>query len=121
MLGGATKSAFPQYTPPKLERAFVFNPRFGPKEENADEKLLYYFPASASNTVKYSDIGLSEALSNVTRYVFIRISRKFFRAAPRRLYFPVTMREIFDCTLFLEITYCIYLVKFSSFGKISPE
>jgi hypothetical protein len=73
---GAAKAVYPQYAPAKFERMFIFNPRFGPKEETADEKLLFYYPPTASPAIKFSDIGLSEALSNVTKYCIFDSHRK---------------------------------------------
>lgn len=67
MISGLT-SQTATYTPPKVERLIVYNPDFGPYEENEMEKIIFYYPESYDKNVQMSDIGLSEALTNITKY-----------------------------------------------------
>jgi hypothetical protein len=46
----------------KLSRFVVFNPTFGPREEQEALKLLFFWPAHTSVNVQRNDVGLSEAL-----------------------------------------------------------
>lgn len=54
------------YTPPRVDRFLVFNPTFGPKEENEKDKIIYYYPEETDINDQLKDVGLSEALTNVT-------------------------------------------------------
>lgn len=60
---------YPRFYPAKVDRIFVFNPRFGPREDEDHLKILYYYPATTPLNAQLADIGLAEALSNVTKFV----------------------------------------------------
>jgi hypothetical protein len=53
--------------PASLEKFFVFCPRLGPREETEHEKVLFYYPADASNNQQQSDIGITEAFVNFAK------------------------------------------------------
>ena len=53
---------------PKLSRFFVYNARFGPKEENEHEKVLFYWPDNTSVNKTGNDVGLSQAITNFARW-----------------------------------------------------
>lgn len=67
----ATSGSSSTHTPPAISRFFIFNPKFGPREDNDHEKILFYHPESTSLDAKMKDVGLGEALTNVTKYVII--------------------------------------------------
>jgi hypothetical protein len=46
---------------------FIFDTRLGPTEDTEHEKILFYYPASATLDQQQSDVGLCEALINFTR------------------------------------------------------
>lgn len=46
----------------------VYSPEYGLTEETEDEKLLFYYPDSASTDIKLRHVGLCEAMVNFTRY-----------------------------------------------------
>lgn len=62
------------YTPPALSRFFIFNPKYGPREDNDHEKILFYHPSNASLDAQMKDVGLAEALTNITKYVLRHFS-----------------------------------------------
>lgn len=58
------------YEGPKLSRFFLFNPlKFGLREENDTEKVLYFWPPEMPIGRQMSDVGLVEALANFSSYV----------------------------------------------------
>jgi hypothetical protein len=52
-----------------LAKFFMLDPRLGPTEETEHEKILYYYPDDTPLSQQQSDVGLSEALINFTKYV----------------------------------------------------
>lgn len=55
---------------PKISRFFLFNPlKFGLREENDTEKIIYFHPADMPVSKQMSDVGLVEALGNFSAYV----------------------------------------------------
>lgn len=66
----SSSGSSPTYTAPTISRFFIFNPKFGPREDNDHEKILFYHPEATSLDAKMKDIGLGEALTNITKYVF---------------------------------------------------
>lgn len=67
----ASTSSSSTYKPPAISRFFIFNPKFGPREDNDHEKILFYHPKATTLDAKMKDIGLGEALTNITKYVFL--------------------------------------------------
>ena len=57
------------YTPPTLSRFFIFNPKYGPREDNDHEKILFFHPKNVSLDAQMKDVGLAEALTNITKCV----------------------------------------------------
>lgn len=47
--------------PAKFQRFFIFNSSWGPREENEDQKVVYFFPKNEQNQSKH--VGLVEALT----------------------------------------------------------
>lgn len=53
----------------RVSRFFIFNPvKFGLREENDTEKLLYFWPHELPLDKKMVDVGLVEALTNFCEY-----------------------------------------------------
>jgi hypothetical protein len=75
------------YTPPTLSRFFIFNPKYGPREDNDHEKILFFHPKNVSLDAQMKDVGLAEALTNITK--------TFSRGVPCEVMHTTKMRWIF--------------------------
>jgi hypothetical protein len=64
----SASAATTAYTPPTLSRFFIFNPKYGPREDNDHEKILFYHPKATTLDSQMKDVGLAEALTNITKY-----------------------------------------------------
>lgn len=109
----ATSSSSSSFSPPTLSRFFIFNPKFGPREDNDHEKILFFHPNHFTLDAQMKDVGLSEALTNITKYVplppetrlhhtlkarktdLCPIRRTFSRDAPCEVMHTKKMRWIF--------------------------
>ena len=69
----ASSAAAAAYTAPTISRFFIFNPKYGPREDNDHEKILFYHPSGVNLDAQMKDVGLSEALTNITKYALIPI------------------------------------------------
>ena len=54
-------------TPVSLNSFYVYNPLFGPDEDNQEDKILFYHPDEEKLGNKVKNVGLCEALVNFSR------------------------------------------------------
>lgn len=54
-------------SPAALEAFYCFNSEFGPHESNEHEKVLYHYPETVPFELQMREIGLCEAVINITR------------------------------------------------------
>ena len=54
-------------SPAALEAFYCFNSEFGPHESNEHEKVLYHYPETVAFEMQMREIGLCEAVINITR------------------------------------------------------
>ncbi len=56
---------------PSLYEFFIYNPKFrGKREEDEYMKILYFYPNTISVNRQCNSVGLAEALTNFTRFVY---------------------------------------------------
>uniref|UniRef100_A0A2K6BR62 CCZ1/INTU/HSP4 first Longin domain-containing protein n=1 Tax=Macaca nemestrina TaxID=9545 RepID=A0A2K6BR62_MACNE len=53
--------------PPALLSFFIYNPRFGPREGEEENKILFYHPNEVEKNEKIRNVGLCEAIVQFTR------------------------------------------------------
>ncbi|XP_011912699.1 PREDICTED: vacuolar fusion protein CCZ1 homolog B [Cercocebus atys] len=53
--------------PPVLLSFFIYNPRFGPREGEEENKILFYHPNEVEKNEKIRNVGLCEAIVQFTR------------------------------------------------------
>uniref|UniRef100_G3TU30 CCZ1/INTU/HSP4 first Longin domain-containing protein n=1 Tax=Loxodonta africana TaxID=9785 RepID=G3TU30_LOXAF len=61
--GGSQEKQFP----PALLSFFIYNPRFGPREGEEENKILFYHPNEVEKNEKIRNVGLCEAIVQFTR------------------------------------------------------
>ncbi|XP_076996702.1 vacuolar fusion protein CCZ1 homolog isoform X1 [Tamandua tetradactyla] len=61
--GAAQEKQFP----PALLSFFIYNPRFGPREGEEENKILFYHPNEVEKNEKIRNVGLCEAIVQFTR------------------------------------------------------
>lgn len=65
--GTGTWAAQEKQFPPALLSFFIYNPRFGPREGEEENKILFYHPNEVEKNEKIRNVGLCEAIVQFTR------------------------------------------------------
>lgn len=67
MAAAAAGAAQEKQFPPALLSFFIYNPRFGPREGEEENKILFYYPNEVEKNEKIRNVGLCEAIVQFTR------------------------------------------------------
>lgn len=65
--GAGAGTAQEKQFPPALLSFFIYNPRFGPREGEEENKILFYHPNEVEKNEKIRNVGLCEAIVQFTR------------------------------------------------------
>uniref|UniRef100_A0A8C8YMI5 Vacuolar fusion protein CCZ1 homolog n=1 Tax=Prolemur simus TaxID=1328070 RepID=A0A8C8YMI5_PROSS len=65
--GAGAWAAQEKQFPPALLSFFIYNPRFGPREGEEENKILFYHPNEVEKNEKIRNVGLCEAIVQFTR------------------------------------------------------
>ncbi|XP_047635475.1 vacuolar fusion protein CCZ1 homolog [Phacochoerus africanus] len=65
--GAGAGAAQEKQFPPALLSFFIYNPRFGPREGEEENKILFYYPNEVEKNEKIRNVGLCEAIVQFTR------------------------------------------------------
>nr|XP_035979475.1 vacuolar fusion protein CCZ1 homolog isoform X2 [Halichoerus grypus] len=65
--GAGPGAAQEKQFPPALLSFFIYNPRFGPREGEEENKILFYHPNEVEKNEKIRNVGLCEAIVQFTR------------------------------------------------------
>uniref|UniRef100_A0A5F5PPD4 Vacuolar fusion protein CCZ1 homolog n=1 Tax=Equus caballus TaxID=9796 RepID=A0A5F5PPD4_HORSE len=65
--GAGAGTAQEKQFPPALLSFFIYNPRFGPREGEEENKILFYYPNEVEKNEKIRNVGLCEAIVQFTR------------------------------------------------------
>uniref|UniRef100_U3BAR2 Vacuolar fusion protein CCZ1 homolog n=1 Tax=Callithrix jacchus TaxID=9483 RepID=U3BAR2_CALJA len=65
--GSGAWAAQEKQFPPALLSFFIYNPRFGPREGEEENKILFYHPNEVEKNEKIRNVGLCEAIVQFTR------------------------------------------------------
>ncbi|XP_073071185.1 vacuolar fusion protein CCZ1 homolog isoform X2 [Manis javanica] len=88
--------------PPALLSFFIYNPRFGPREGEEENKILFYYPNEVEKNEKIRNVGLCEAIVQFTRTfspskpaksLHTQKNRQFFNEAEENFWMVMVVRN----------------------------
>ncbi|XP_017718546.1 PREDICTED: vacuolar fusion protein CCZ1 homolog B-like [Rhinopithecus bieti] len=92
--------------PPALLSFFIYNPRFGPREGEEENKILFYHPNEVEKNEKIRNVGLCEAIVQFTRTFSPSKPAKSLRTQKNRQFFNEPEEHFWMVMVF---TYTVYL------------